>query len=529
MTWNLTAMLCLIWALTLLYGEMLAFRLPSLFTCSWPHLSSKMNGVQYPDNFVKVAVLADPQLMDRTSLSVAPKSLALEIAQFYTDVFMRRAFLASVLPFEPDVILFLGDYFDGGPDLSDEEWQESLSRLRHIFDLDTLDSVKNIKVYHLPGNHDVGYSASHSHKPQVFRRYENVFGTRNYRFKVGGLDFIAIDAQTLDGHPQRDLTSATWNFVQNVSMDSSLTPRVLLTHIPLYRKNGTYCGPHRSSKIINQRVRRDDLDEDILYQNYVSEEKTKSILDSVGPVFVLSGHDHDQCTVAHTSKYGPVTEQTLGTISWQQGNLYPSFMLLSAWNHSFPNATIGKDAVLTHLCFLPVQTYIYIWYLCQFVLTLLLGLFWPTSGVSILARVDCMGYIRSVINCSIFKGSKEKVDEENCEYDMVWDAEGSMHLVKRTIKAAVSSNEKGTTERGNAVMRSAAKKQLMQDMDVLMPSDVSVHVPIDASLKIASRPNKSKANMAIRRVFRTLRVITVVAAVNLPIYMFLLFKDWIDK
>lgn len=58
-----------------------------------------------------------------------------------------------------------------------------------------------------------------------------------------------------------------------------------------------------------------------------------------------------------------------------------------------------------------------------------------------------MGYIRRGINCNIFKGSKEKVDEENCEYDMVWDAEGSMHLVKRTTKAAVSSNEEGTTER----------------------------------------------------------------------------------
>lgn len=30
---------------------------------------------------------------------------------------------------------------------------------------------------------------------------------------------------------------------------------------------------------------------------------------------------------------------------------------------------------------------------------------------------------------------------------MVWDAEGSMHLVKRMIKAAVSSNENGATER----------------------------------------------------------------------------------
>lgn len=83
--------------------------------------------------------------------------------------------------------------------------------------------------------------------------------------------------------------------------------------------------------------------------------------------------------------------------------------------------------------------------------------------------------------------------------------------------------------RGNAVMRSAAKKQLLQDIDVLTPLDVSVHVPIDTSTKMASRPNKSKANMVIRRIFRTIRVITVVAAVNLPIYMILLFKDWIDK
>lgn len=59
--------------------------------------------------------------MDKTSLSLALKSLALEMAQFYTDLYMRRAFLSSILPFKPDVILYLGDFFDGGPYLSDEE------------------------------------------------------------------------------------------------------------------------------------------------------------------------------------------------------------------------------------------------------------------------------------------------------------------------------------------------------------------------------------------------------------------------
>lgn len=59
--------------------------------------------------------------MDKTSLRLPAKSLALELVEFYTDLNMRRSFVASVLPFKPDVILLLGDYFDGGPYLSDEE------------------------------------------------------------------------------------------------------------------------------------------------------------------------------------------------------------------------------------------------------------------------------------------------------------------------------------------------------------------------------------------------------------------------
>lgn len=117
---ELTAVLCLIWAVTLLYGEMVAFWMPSLSTCQWPHLHHHSRHNQTLD-YVKVAIVTDPQLMDRTSLRLPPKSLALELVQFYTDLFMRRAFLSSVMPLDPDVVLFLGDYFDGGPYLSDEE------------------------------------------------------------------------------------------------------------------------------------------------------------------------------------------------------------------------------------------------------------------------------------------------------------------------------------------------------------------------------------------------------------------------
>jgi ethanolamine phosphate phosphodiesterase len=59
--------------------------------------------------------------MDSTSLGLSPKSLLLEFVQFYTDLYMRRAFHLTILPFKPDEILILGDQFDGGPYMSDEE------------------------------------------------------------------------------------------------------------------------------------------------------------------------------------------------------------------------------------------------------------------------------------------------------------------------------------------------------------------------------------------------------------------------
>lgn len=61
------------------------------------------------------------QLMDSTSLGLPSSSIALQAAEFYTDLNMRRSFQSAILPFKPDVVLFLGDHFDGGPYMSDEE------------------------------------------------------------------------------------------------------------------------------------------------------------------------------------------------------------------------------------------------------------------------------------------------------------------------------------------------------------------------------------------------------------------------
>lgn len=527
---KLTLVLCGIWVFTLLYGEMFAFWLPFQSSCSWPHLSSPptstINGVQSPADYVKVAVVTDQQLMDKTSIGLPPKSFLLETVKFYADLYMRRAFFASILPFKPNVVLFLGDYFDGGPFLSDEEWQESLHRFKHIFGLNDDGILRNIKVYFTPGNHDIGYASISSHNPKVVERYEGEFGIRNRRFTIGKVEFVVVDSQTLDGQPQGNLASMSWEFIKNVSIDVQLLPRVLLSHIPLYRRDYTYCGPHRSSPIINQRISYSAHNHEIVYQNYLTEESSNQLLDMIKPALVLSGHDHDQCSVTHESKFGPVKEHTVGTLSWQMGNLYPSFMLLSARNSASSNISAPEAAVMTQLCFLPMQTHIYIWYLSLFALTLLTLLLWPTSGVDFGHHLsDLMASIR--LYSSMFKGTKEKTEDEDCEYEMMWDAEGSMHLVKKARDTPLlHPSDKASVERGNAVMRPTARKNAPRDIEVSMNIDINADTGFD---KLSHRTSKSKTKIIIHRLVRTFQMVTVIATVNVPLYMMLLFKDWIDK
>lgn len=69
-------------------------------------------------------------------------------------------------------------------------------------------------------------------------------------------------------------------------------------------------------------------------------------------------------------------------------------------------------------------------------MTLLALLLWPNHGISFLNNTaDC---ISNVMKSSFLSSvTKEKNEDENCEYEMVWDAEGSMHLVKKALQTPV--------------------------------------------------------------------------------------------
>lgn len=196
-------------------------------------------------------------------------------------------------------------------------------------------------------------------------------------------------------------------------------------------------------------------------------------------------------------------------------------MLLSASNSALLNMSNLEEAVLTRLCFLPMQTHIYIGYLLLFIVTLVTLLFWPTGGVNF--GCHCSDFL--AYGKQLFKvGTKEKTEDENCEYEMVWDAEGSMHLVRKATNTPITraKDTSGTMERGSAVMRHTAKKGNSQEVEISMNVD-------DPMTNLPPRTSKSTAKFIIHRLVRMFRMLTVIAVVNIPLYMMLLFKDWIDQ
>lgn len=172
----------------------------------------------------------------------------------------------------------------------------------------------------------------------------------------------------------------------------------------------------------------------------------------------------------------------MGSFSWQQGNLYPSMMLLSIARDA-QNSPSPEAVVASHLCFLPVQIAVYIWYftfpsrenlifhwvlpqssnldetgqyvarlqqavlngyclrqyqsisrlMCRYgvllIITILAIVLWPARG---LLLNSTQKFIAMLMNIRSSSGLKAK--DEDAEWEMVWDAEGGMHLINKGPK-----------------------------------------------------------------------------------------------
>ncbi|KAH7123852.1 Metallo-dependent phosphatase-like protein [Dendryphion nanum] len=289
----------------------------------------------------------------------------------------------------------------------------------------------------LPGNHDLGFGRGV--QIPVRKRFNAYFGFGNRVDVIANHTFVSIDGLSLsalagEGNPEtsKELWEPTMEFLDGVKAQKQrlvsqelrkqqglsanlryshdvvesqdLTkarlpkfekitnefPTVLLTHVPLYREEGTPCGPQRERwpptppPKGQEPLEKDDRNAIAVrggyqYQNVLHREITVDVAEKVGDIeYAFSGDDHDYCEVIHrnyASAGRGIKEITVKSTSWAMGVRHPGVVLVSLWN------PVDKDGaplnpkqktLQTHLCIFPDQLGIFIRYALLFFLTLFL-------------------------------------------------------------------------------------------------------------------------------------------------------------
>ena len=107
-------------------------------------------------------------------------------------------------------------------------------------------------------------------------------------------------------------------------MSAKSKPRVLLTHIPLYRDPSLSCGPLRETAYF------DVNGYGYQYKNSVEESLSNEILNKIQPDITFTGDDHDYCDIQHEGGYREITVKSM---SMAMGKKYPAVQLLSFTNN----------------------------------------------------------------------------------------------------------------------------------------------------------------------------------------------------
>ncbi|KAJ3413088.1 hypothetical protein HDV05_008542 [Chytridiales sp. JEL 0842] len=284
--------------------------------------------------------------------------ILLSLTQFYSDIYMKRNFKLLTSSMKPDAVVFLGDIMDGGREWTDDSiFDAELQRLENVFPLDKM----NLKGYYIAGNHDIGFGKHVV--PHAYERFVKVFGPENHRFSIANHTFLALDTISLSsGDPNSPFFKASEDFLASVIPKvSNLDPIILLTHVPLYRPDGSSCGPLRNKPTIRQGA-------GYQYQNLIVESISSYILSNIRPKLVLSGDDHDDCVYNHKIGTVDVVEHSIATFSWLQGNHFPGFAVMTLTNPKSTKRT-SADTFTIEKCWLAPQIRIYMWYIALLIAT----------------------------------------------------------------------------------------------------------------------------------------------------------------
>ena len=358
----------LIWVAVLLYCEIGIYLTPLHLRCflssSWTDdgEGGRENGIIIraagdAAGCERVPVITDPQITDFFSYGMKVGSASLALTQYYSDIYMRRAFplVLKAAGVRAKHVVVLGDLFDGGRVIAGEsnqqEYEMHMKRICDIFRCDPGADNKTVgqsgpRLWFIPGNHDVGLGKwSSSAAMSKFARH---FGSPNFIFSVNSVSFIGIDSISLAGHDP-EFEGNVWRTVADAS--SHPFAKVLLTHIPLWREKGSDCGPWRRKRTLRQGF-------GVSYQNLLNQETSANLLGALFPRLhlILSGDDHDVCVVEHSSLEGrSAVEVTVPTFSWLQGSPQPGFGIITVCKGERQR----QPAIYSHVCFLPPQLCIF--------------------------------------------------------------------------------------------------------------------------------------------------------------------------
>ncbi|KAL4768725.1 hypothetical protein BDW60DRAFT_196808 [Aspergillus nidulans var. acristatus] len=367
-----------------------------------------------PDSVLFLGDLFDGGREWSTSRSSSPE----ERWRQYNDDFWKKEFHRFVK-------IFLGPW-------SGQETQSTNSRGRRL-------------IASLPGNHDQGFGSGV--QLPVRDRFQNFFGKGNRVDVIGNHTFVSIDTVSLSamdqpdprtgstgggngdgGRPNQEIWQEPEDFLNAMKVHRGRAeadelrflgepregrlfkhevtevskptiyreddpefigfPAILLSHVPLYRKPATPCGPLRERYPPSAEGLEEDeqnalkLSGGYQYQNVLTKTISNDIVSKIGPnlVHVYSGDDHDYCEITHREFSGSPKEITVKSISWAMGVRKPGFVLTSLWNPIDPTTGNSIESpspgstIQNHLCLLPDQLSIFIYYgvILAFTLTVLL-------------------------------------------------------------------------------------------------------------------------------------------------------------
>lgn len=292
-------------------------------------------------NMTKIMVISDTHIMGRR------KSYRIDKLRRHSE--MAQSFAISNYIFEPEVIMFLGDILDEGSTAPNVHFEEEIQEFNRIFPHNPMVQDRII----IAGNHDVGYHDRMVMIPYALDRFRSKLlctghvniipakENRNLNIIVTNSMSFYNDSCEFCAHSKAISNQLSEHLEQQKRKDpEQFASPILLTHIPLYRRNDEACQYPSSMR---DRVKIDNEEgKDTLHKN-----ASEFLLQKFRPRLVLSGHTHMNCEIFHeypTTKLQKengkkIREITLTSYNHKYAETLPAFLLITANATTFQTQT----------------------------------------------------------------------------------------------------------------------------------------------------------------------------------------------